>query len=218
MCACPPKELVEQFRMARPRLLDNHFAGAQHGIDIGLHASGTDAVRKQEFRDEIEVAALGDIQVELQIFTARGFSGSECRIIASHRFSAAFSNQGCAAREKIAYNQSGVDATPKIALRNIPEHAVLLVDSPRPAIDQLNPIPRSRMTAICFLIFSGCQRSSASMGAMNSPPAWAIPWLRADARPPLRFCSSFVLWSTFRHALDKCCGLICRTVVNNQDF
>jgi hypothetical protein len=127
--------------MARSRLLDHHFAGAQHGIDIGRHASGTDAVRKQEFWDEIEVAALGDIQVELQIFTARGSSGSECRIIASHRFSAAFSNQGCAAGEKISYNQSGVDATPKIARRNIPEHAVLLVDSPRPAIDQPNPIP-----------------------------------------------------------------------------
>src|SRR5436190_23745716 len=92
MCACPPKELVGQFWMARSRLLDHHFAGAQYGIDIGRHASGTDAVRKQEFWDEIEVAALGDIQAELQIFTARSSSGSERRIIASHRFSAAFSH------------------------------------------------------------------------------------------------------------------------------
>src|SRR5262249_9303197 len=75
MSACPGEELGGQLRMARSYLLEHQAAGAQHRAAVGGHASGTDTVRKQEFRDEIEIEALSDVQVELQVLAAGRSAG-----------------------------------------------------------------------------------------------------------------------------------------------
>jgi len=59
-----------------------------------------DAVCKQELRNEIEVIALGDLQIEFQVLAASGPSGGKCRIIATHFFDAASANQRRAADRK----------------------------------------------------------------------------------------------------------------------
>src|SRR5262249_15644088 len=108
---------------------------------IGRHTSRTDAVRKQELRNEIEVIALGDLQIELQVLAASGPSGGKCRIIAAHFFDAASANQGRAAGQEISKDQSRIDIASTFARRDIEEHPVPFIDRARPTVDQANLIP-----------------------------------------------------------------------------
>jgi hypothetical protein len=99
-----------------------------------------EAVRKQELRNEIEVVALGNVQVEFQILTASGPSRREGRIVAPHFFNAASTDQRCATGQEVSSDQSGIDIVAKSARRDIEEHPVMFIDGPRPAIDQSNVI------------------------------------------------------------------------------
>src|ERR1700730_18605310 len=140
MSACPAKDLVRQFGVPLSHLVDDHLVGAQHGIIIGRHASRMETVCKQELRNEIEVVALGDVQVELQVFAASGPSRREGRIIAPHLLNAASPNQRCATGQEVSNDQSGIDIVAKSARRDIEEHPVLFIDGTKPAIDQPNVI------------------------------------------------------------------------------
>src|SRR5260370_40562186 len=99
--------------MSRSYLLDHHLVGAQHGIAIGRHASCTDAVCKQELRNEIKVIALSDLQIELQVLAASGTSGGKCLIVATQFFEAASENQRRADGQEVSKAHSRIDNASK---------------------------------------------------------------------------------------------------------
>src|SRR5258705_4709692 len=136
--ARPAKQSLRQFRVARSRLTNYHVLGAQHGLDIGGHAAGTEPVSQQELGNEIEVVALGDIEIELEVLRARCPARRQCRVVSSDLFDIPPSDQGRSAADEISHDQGSVDIAAKIRRRDVEYHAVLFIDAPRPGVDQSN--------------------------------------------------------------------------------
>src|SRR5260370_10148890 len=127
--------------MSGSHLLDHSLVGAQHGMAIGRHASRTDAVCKQDLRNEIEVIALGDLQIELQVLAASGPSGGKSRILATQFFDAASANQRRAAGQEVSKYQTRIDIASIYPQRYITAYPLPFIDRPRPAVDQPNHNP-----------------------------------------------------------------------------
>jgi hypothetical protein len=177
-----------------------------------------EAICKQELRNKIEVVALGDVQVEFQVFAAIGPSRRQGRIIAPHLLNAASPHQRCAAGQEVSSDQSGIDISAKSARRYIEEHPVLFIDGPRPAIDQSNVIcatPRNLQLLLDLFrmpkVVSVQGSNKLSLCMCNSAVA-----SRHEAAVGLSEKLDPVV--QVRHTLDQGGRLVGRTVVNDQHF